>query len=299
MQSNLKKALIVEGGAMRGVFSTGVLDEFLQQDFNPFDIYYGVSAGAANLAAYLANMPGRNLKIYTDYALRPEFISLRKYLKGGHLMDLDWLWDVTIKELRLDLKKIYQTGKPFIVCLTEVLSGQAEYRKTSAKDLEHLLKVSSALPILYRNFPRVDGRPMADGGLADAIPVAEAIRLGATEIMVLRSRPYSYSKSESHLQALFNWRLKDYPLLQKLMAGRAKRYNDALALIRQPPDGVSITEICPPESFRPSRLGKNVEILMQGYQQGRAEGNEAIKDWLGNQVPGPSTSKGQQKPLQS
>ena len=285
MQSHLNKALIVEGGAMRGVFSTGILDEFLEQDFNPFDIYYGVSAGAANLAAYLAEMPGRNLKIYTDYALRPEFISLRKYLKGGHLMDLDWLWEVTIKELRLDLATIYRRRKPFIVCLTEVLSGQAEYRQTSAKDLEHLLKVSSALPILYRNFPRVDGRPMADGGLADAIPVAEAIRRGATRIMVLRSRPFSYTKSESHLQSLLNWRLKEYPELQQLLADRARRYNETLELMRRPPAGVSIMEICPPESFKPSRLGKNVDVLLQGYQQGREEGKRAMQDWQHGVTP--------------
>ncbi len=64
------RALIVEGGAMRGVFSCGILDHFMAQDFSPFDSFWGVSAGASNLAAYLAKMPGRNLKIYLDYSLR-------------------------------------------------------------------------------------------------------------------------------------------------------------------------------------------------------------------------------------
>lgn len=70
-----------------------VLDGFLEARFNLFDRYVGVSSGAGNLAAYLAEMPERNFKIYTDYSLRPEFISLKRFFRGGHLMDLDWLWD--------------------------------------------------------------------------------------------------------------------------------------------------------------------------------------------------------------
>lgn len=92
-------ALVVEGGALRGVFSTGVLDGFLEAGFHPFDFFIGVSSGASNLAAYLAGMKGRNRKIYLDYSLRPEFISLARFLRGGHLMDLDWLWEITIREI--------------------------------------------------------------------------------------------------------------------------------------------------------------------------------------------------------
>lgn len=82
------RALVVEGGAMRGIFSTGVLDGFLARNFNPFDIYFGVSSGSGNLAAFLARMPGRNLKIYTDYSLRPEFINWRRAAMGGP----SWTW---------------------------------------------------------------------------------------------------------------------------------------------------------------------------------------------------------------
>ena len=110
---SMATALVVEGGALRGVFSTGILDGFLESRFNPFDFYLGVSSGASNLAAYLAEMIGRNKRIYTDYSLRPEFIDPVRFLRGGHLMDLDWLWDTTIREIRLDLQRIYAKAETF------------------------------------------------------------------------------------------------------------------------------------------------------------------------------------------
>ncbi|MEW6335613.1 MAG: patatin-like phospholipase family protein, partial [Thermodesulfobacteriota bacterium] len=78
-------ALVVEGGALRGVFSAGLLDAFIEARFDPFDLYLGVSSGASNIAAFLARMGGRNYRIYRDYARRREFISIRRFLLGGHL----------------------------------------------------------------------------------------------------------------------------------------------------------------------------------------------------------------------
>ncbi len=130
-----KNAIVVEGGAMRGVFSTGILDGFLMEGFNPFDIYIGVSSGAGNLAAYLAEMPGRNLKIYSDYALRPQFLSYSRFFRGKHLMDLDWLWDITISECRLDLKKIYEKKRPFLVGMRDIQTGKAVYKEADEYSL--------------------------------------------------------------------------------------------------------------------------------------------------------------------
>lgn len=276
-------ALVVEGGAMRGVFSTGLLDGFLERRFDPFAMGIGVSAGAGNLAAYRARMHGRNLKIYTDYSLRPDFMNLRRFFCGGHLMDLDWLWRTTIAEIRLDLDTIYRDpGRPLIVCVTDVRTGEAVYRKTEAADLEPLLKASSAMPILYRTFPRIDGRPMADGGLVDPLPVGEAVRRGARRIMVVRSRPRGYKKKENLIQHILNWRLRRFPLLKKAMTNRVRRYNEAVALIRRPPPGITITEICPPNGFRSSRLSRDPRILFEGYEQGRALADEAIAAWERN-----------------
>lgn len=139
-------------------------------------------------------MPGRNARIYMDHSLRPAFMNPARFLRGGHLLDLDWLWEVTIREMRLDLKRIYGRGKPFFVVMTDVRTGRAVYRETGPGDLEAVLKASSALPVLYRGFPRIDGRAMADGGLTDAVPAAEAIRRGARRLVVIRSRTRDYVK---------------------------------------------------------------------------------------------------------
>lgn len=276
---NGANALIVEGGAMRGIFSTGVLDGFLAAGFNPFDLFMGVSSGAGNIAAYLAEMQERNFKIYTDYSLRPEFINMKRFLSGGHLMDLDWLWEITIREIRLDLSTIFSKGKSFIVCLTDVTTGKAVYRHTDAANLESALKASSALPIIYRTFPRLQGQPFADGGIADPIPVQEAVNRGARKIMVIRSRPETYRKKEHLSQALVLWKLKAYPRLKTAMAKRVRNYNKAVSLIRNPPPGISIAEICPPDDFKPGRLSRSRATLADGYRQGRHMADSAIQAW--------------------
>ncbi|HET6490284.1 MAG TPA: patatin family protein [Syntrophales bacterium] len=275
----MESALVVEGGALRGVFSTGILDGFLEARFNPFDLFIGVSSGASNLAAYLAGMIGRNKRIYMDYSLRPDFISFPKFLRGGHLLDLDWLWDITIRDIRLDLATIYSRAKPFVVVLTDAQTGDACYKLTGAHDLEHVLKASSAMPLLYRAYPEVDGRPMTDGGVADSIPVGEAIRRGARRIMVIRSRHRDYRKRQGMSERFMRWHVRHFPLLREAMAKRVERYNESVALIRKPPAGVSIIEICPPESFRVSRLSQDRMILQEGYEQGRTLAAEAIARW--------------------
>lgn len=117
------RALIVEGGAMRGVFSCGILDHFLEQNFSPFDSFWGVSAGASNLAAYLANMPGRNLKIYLDYSLRKEFINPSRLVLGGDMMDLDWMWNLTLEELGIDKAVLAADPRPFFLGVTRQYTG--------------------------------------------------------------------------------------------------------------------------------------------------------------------------------
>jgi len=279
IQQLLDTALVVEGGAMRGVFSTGVLDGFLERHFNPFHFYIGVSAGATSLAAYLAEMPGRNRKIYTDYSIRPEFINVPRFLRGGHLVDLDWLWDITIARMRLNLPTIYAKGKPFIVGLTDVHTGKAVYKETAAEDLEHLLKASSALPLFYRDFPLVDGVPMTDGGVADPIPIAETIRRGAQRIMVIRTRAGDYKKSRDPWNYLISWFLRQYPALRETILNQDRIYNNAASLIHNPPSGVSIIQVCPPDGFQTGRFSRKPEVLHEGYQQGHASADDAIARW--------------------
>ncbi|MGR5238730.1 patatin-like phospholipase family protein [Vibrio alfacsensis] len=272
-------ALIVEGGAMRGVFSCGVLDHFLAENFSPFDSFWGVSAGASNLAAYLAKMPGRNLKIYLDYSLRKEFISPTQLLRGGDMMNLDWMWDITLNELGIDQTVLAADPRPFFLGVTRQDNGQAEYLTPSIDKLAETMKASSALPILYRNGVTLGETKYVDGGVADAIPVAEAIKRGATKIMVLRSRPASYRKSKGKYDILTKRMLKETPALIEPMLTRHIRYNQSLQLIQNPPVGVEIIQVCPPETFKLKRLSRSPEPLRDAYKLGIVVGREAIARW--------------------
>ncbi|MFD2177196.1 patatin-like phospholipase family protein [Veronia pacifica] len=273
-------ALVVEGGAMRGVFSCGILDYFLEQNFSPFDSFWGVSAGASNLAAYLANMPGRNRKIYLDYSLRKPFISPTQLLRGGNVMNLDWMWDITLRELGIDKARLAAEKRPFFMGVTRQDTGQAEYLTPSADRVTETMKASSAVPILYREGVTLEGGlRYVDGGVTDAIPVAEAIKRGATHIMVLRSRPASYRKSKGKLDWLMKPMLKDTPALIAPMMTRYERYNRAIEIINHPPKGVTVTQICPPEHFTLTRLSQSTEKLEEAYRLGLEAGKEAIFRW--------------------
>src|SRR5208283_2004915 len=191
-----KPALVVEGGGMRSIFAAGVLHAFGKEGFDPFDLYIGVSAGACHLASHLAGQNDRNFNITLQYSLKSDFINIKRFLCGGHLMDLDWMWEQTIRNYRLDLPylfhKLRSHNKEYIVVATSTATGNALYLQPDENTLEHYLKISSSLPIFYRNILEVNGEKATDGGIADAIPVREAYLRGATDITVIRSRPSDY-----------------------------------------------------------------------------------------------------------
>jgi predicted patatin/cPLA2 family phospholipase len=120
---------------------------------------------------------------------------------------------------------------------------------------------------------------MTDGGVVDSLPVGEAIWLGARRVMVIRSRHRGYLKRNDPYELVMRWHARRYPMLRETMARRAQRYNASVALIRTPPDGVSVIEMCPPHDFRVSRFSQNRRVLEEGYEQGRALAPEAIESW--------------------
>jgi len=115
--------------------------------------------------------------------------------------------------------------------------------------------------------------------VADSLPVGEAIRRGACRIMVIRSRPRNYVKRSGLSECFMRWYVRHDPCLHQTMTRRVQRYNETVAFIRNPPEGVSIVEICPPANFRASRIGRDRLVLEEGYEQGRALAVEAIALW--------------------
>jgi predicted patatin/cPLA2 family phospholipase len=279
--SKSKFALVVEGGGMRGIFAAGVLHAFGREGFDPFDLYIGVSAGACHLASHLAGQNDRNLDITLRYSATTDFINPWRFLRGGHLIDLDWLWEQTIRNYRLDLAhlfhKLRSRKKEYIIVATAMESGDALYLEPSEYTLEHYLKVSSSMPILYRNILDISGQEATDGGIADAIPVLRAYRMGATDITVIRSRSSDYVKKQSRLTFFFSLYFKDYPRLVEKFKRRARLYMDAVDFISNPPAGIRITQIAPPRDLNISRTTRDKAILRSVYQIGINYGNEFLE----------------------
>ncbi len=279
---NGKSALVVEGGGMRCIFAAGVLHSFGKAGFDPFDLYIGVSAGACHLASHLAGQHDRNFDITLRYSMTSDFINPWRFLRGGHLMDLDWMWEQTIRNYCLDLaylfEKLRSQNKEYLIVVTSMESGQAVYLHPDENMLAHYLKVSSSLPVLYRNILEIDNEKATDGGIADAIPVREACRCGATDITVIRSRSAGYVKKHSRLAAaIFSLYFRKYPRLVEKFRKRAENYNASVEFIHSPPEGVRITEIAPPDNIAIGRTTKNETPLRAAYETGIDYGNKFIK----------------------
>jgi predicted patatin/cPLA2 family phospholipase len=277
-----KSALVVEGGGMRGIFAAGVLHAFGKVGFDPFDLYIGVSAGACHLASHLAGQNNRNFDITLRYSLNSKFINPWRFLFGGHLMDLDWMWEQTVANYRLNLKYLFDTlrakNKEYFVVATSIDTGNALYLHPDENTLEHFLKVSSSLPVFYRNILEVNAEKATDGGIADAIPVQEAYLRGATDITVIRSRPSDYVKKQSKLIFILSIYFRKYPRLVEKFRKRAHNYMDAVNFIHHPPEGIRVTELAPPNDVGIGRTTQNEAVLRATYQMGIDYGNKFLKN---------------------
>lgn len=262
---------------MRGIYSAGILDQFIAHDYFPFDWYIGVSAGASNLAAYLGRQQGRNYRVYTDYCLREPFKSWRRWLSGGHLIDIDWLWDITERELPIGLANIAEYQGRFLVVATCADSGEPHYLEPTSDVLFQTLKASGNMPLAFKGQVRLHDRLWFDGGVSDSIPVREAYRRGARKIMVLRSNPDNYTKKAYRFPGLMRRLLKAYPAVAERLANRHREYNAAIDFIRNPPNDCDVIEVCPPSDLGLSQLTTDLSVLDNAYQAGLRKGDALVK----------------------
>lgn len=272
MSKPTQTALVVEGGAMRGIFAAGVLDAFIEQQYQPFQFALGVSAGATNLMGYLAGDHGRSRQILFDHARRADFINWRRYLKGGHFCDVSWLWHASFNEVPLNVEHYLTQKVPLYAVTTSVNTGQARYFAVTEQNMHQLFPASCAIPLMYRDFPLIEGEQMTDGGLADSIPVTKAYEMGARDITVILSQPLGYRKRGNRFPALIKPFFKQYPWLFAAVLTRTERYNQALDFIAKPPSDCRMRVIAPPRQFAVGRFCQNPVQLEAGYQAGRVSG---------------------------
>ncbi|MCP4132774.1 MAG: patatin family protein [bacterium] len=279
----MKSALVIEGGGMRGIFAAGVLDGFLEEKFDPFDLYIGVSAGACNIGSFLAGQYQRTYRIFTNLMTSSQCISLKKFIMGGHLMDLDWLWDTIDREETLDaaaaVRYAAEKKKEFLIVATSVETGEPIYFKPTAEDMSLLMKGSSSMPVIYRGFVETARGPVTDGGVGDAIPVIKAYEEGARKIVVIRSRPSSYNKKEGLETRVTTFFMRKYPELCAALENKAASYRQALDFIHNPPEDLSLIEIAPPEDMRSGRTTRDMDALNADYETGVKMGKGVEDSW--------------------
>lgn len=264
----VRTAIVVEGGAMRGVFSAGVLDGMLALGLDDFDLAIGASAGACNLASFLARQHQRSLRCYVNIMSRPGLFSLRRALRGGHYMDLDELWDAFAREEPLDESTIAARGTPLISVHTCARTAQPLYLTAQAPGIHEFLKAGCALPILYRGPVRVGEDAVVDGSVADPIPVQEAHRRGARRIVVIRSRPAHAIKRDGPADALAAALLRAQPAVAGALRQTARRYREAVSFLHTPPADTKIVHIAPPRPLASGRTTQDIGALRRDYALG-------------------------------
>lgn len=268
---NDKKALVVEGGAMRGVFASGVLDAFMEKNHSPYEAAFGVSAGASNLIGFLSQQPTRSIEVITKMATTKDFFNIRRAISGGSLADVKWLWEQSKLVFPIDNQTLF-SAIPLYVAVTNIENGQAEYHKVTLDNIDKVMEATAALPMLYKDTPCFDNQCYTDGGVADSIPVMEAYRNGFKDITVVLSRPLTFKMKPLKYPRLVNALFSDNPRLVQAMLLREEGYNASIEFIRNPPSDATVRVIAPSSDYHVKRLTMDKRKLMAGYNMGKEEG---------------------------
>ncbi|OOE33005.1 hypothetical protein BZG05_12125 [Salinivibrio kushneri] len=186
-------ALVLQGGGQRGIFTAGVLDAFLTHQFDPFELYFGTSAGALNMSAYVCQQYQYGYRFITQLTTQERFFHLMKYVRRQHYMDLDWALDTALpgKETALDMEaaRRHLQSRYAYACATDVDTLQPAFFSLTEDSWPDALKATCAIPLLYPHPVTIGTHRYVDGGVTAAIPVKEAFARGADIIVVVRTEP--------------------------------------------------------------------------------------------------------------
>jgi len=246
-----KSALIVEGGAMRGAWAAGVLAYLQERGLGYYDLVYAGSSGACSAAYFVADMWGPGLAIWRELACN--VVRKSNFLRHKPIIDLAYLVDYVIrKRVPLSVEVLQKMPTRFFIVLTDCHTGEPFYFHACDYRVFAALRATSSMPLATRGFDYVEGQPFADGGVADPIPVQQAILDGAKDITVVLTHNLDF-----RLKPIPHWlgRLAypDFPRVAQVWTARQNvNYNAALDLMKKPPTGVRIQVFHP---LRPLPVG--------------------------------------------
>ena len=268
--------LVLEGGGLRGVFTCGVLDCFMDHGIRfPFTV--GVSAGACNGLSYMSGQRGRAKSSNIDLMEKHHYVGFKYLLTQGCIMDFKLLFeDFPEKIIPYNYDAYFSNPDRFVMVTTNCLTGKAEYfeEKTSAERIMSIVRASSSLPYVTK-ITYVDGMPMLDGGIADSIPVEYAMSQGYEKLVVVLTRNYGYRKKERSMPLAKTF-YKKYPELQKALSLRNSVYNKTMDQIERLEQEGRIAVIRPMKPIEVGRMEKDTAKLSALYQEGYALAQEFI-----------------------
>lgn len=267
----LQSGLVLEGGGMRGAFTAGVLDYFLENKLK-FDSCIGVSAGACHACSFLAGQHRRAFEVSVNYLHDRRYCSLQSLLTTGDLFGAKMLYDTIPNQLYpIDNDTFLKSRTQFYAVITNCKTGHAEYHQV--KDLRQdvgAVRASSSLPMLSR-MVELNGARYLDGGISDSIPVRQSIQLGNAKNVVVLTQHRGYRKKENGLLPLLRFKYRKYPALLRQMENRHINYNNTLDFIEKQQEQGRVFVIQPQQPLRIGRIEKNAEKLTAVYEQGRAQ----------------------------
>ena len=266
--------LVLEGGGMRGVFTSGVLDALMKHEVY-FPYVVAVSAGACNGLSYMSRQPRRARYSNIDMLRKYGYISLKSLLGQGSIFDPNILYERFPAEIvPFDYETYSKNPATFEMVVTNCQTGQAEYlsEKNDPRRLTAIAKASSSLPYVAQ-ITMVDGKPMLDGGIIDSIPVMRSITMGHpfNVVVLTRNRGFRSKERDLKIPSLF---YNSYPLLREALSHRVEAYNKQLDLIERMEDWGEIVAIRPQRSMDVDRVCRDPERLERLYEEGFDEGEK-------------------------
>ena len=280
----MKSGLVLEGGAMRGLFTAGVIDVWMTAGIT-FDGLVGVSAGACFGCNYKSRQPGRVIRYNKRLAKDPRYCSWRSLLKTGDLFNVDFCYREIPFELDpFDVAAYEANPMEFHLSVTDCATGKPVYRRLDRADAAAFrwIQASASMPLVSRPVA-IGGHEYLDGGLSDGIPLAYFERMGFDRNVVVTTRPHGYRKFASWKVALTKVFLRRYPAVYRALATRHEWYNRTLEYIDQQVAAGAALLIAPEAPLPIARVCHDPEAMQRVYDLGKAAGERSaasVKEFL-------------------
>lgn len=265
---NEKTGLVLEGGGLRGIFTAGVLDFFLEKNIE-FDGCIGVSAGSCHACSYLSKQYKRAFNVSVDYLDDKRYCSMHSLITTGDLFGVDFVYgEIPDKLNPIDNETFMKSKTKFQAVITNCRTGEAEYPEVKDFRTDTVyIRASSSLPFLSK-MVKINGELYLDGGVSDSIPIKKSIENGNTKNVIIMTRDKKYRKKQSKLGKISAIRYKKYPKFVELMNTRYSRYNEVLDYIDELEAKGEIFVIRPEVELTLGRIEKNKKKLLEVYSIG-------------------------------